>query len=134
MKWCYNRVLLSSTPLVRLALVILGRGGRRAVHRPSLWMCLLRLLKQQQSELLAQRLVHFSLLFYLCSPLSVSHFFSYPTTFSSFLSSCRRGKPLTSWPGSLSASQLARGPCQSSSSSSHAVFPLHKCHNVPANQ
>lgn len=59
---------MSSTPPVRLALSILGRGGRKAVHRPSLWMCLLRLLKQQQSELLAQRLVHFSLLFYLCSP------------------------------------------------------------------
>lgn len=112
--WCCNRVWLSLSSTVCLELASLGRR-RKAVDEPSLWRCLWSLLKQQQSELLAQCSDHFSLLFTL--PRSGSHFFTHSAAFASFLSSCRRGKPLTGWPRRLSASQ----PCQSSSGSSHAV-------------
>lgn len=70
-------------------------------------------------------LSYFPSLSSLTCALSLSLSF-FPHPYISLLSSCRRGKPQSSWPVSPSASRLAsllcRGPCQSSSGSSHALL------------
>lgn len=100
----------------------------------SVWMCLLRIPRQHQSKSLAPCSVclspTLSLLTHLCSlSLSLSSSLTLvhsPHPCVSLLSSCRQGKPQTSWPASPSAARPAslpcRGPCQSSSASSHAAL------------